>query len=83
MPTGLTLETLNFNDGKSLSLRGTAPTDQVSTVFDFYDSLRRWKKGNQSLFDQTSGDVPRTQVNAGAATVSWSFELDLKQTGTR
>ncbi len=79
MPTGLQLETLNFNDGKTVSLRGTAPTDQVSAVFDFYENLRKWKKGTQALFDQNAGEVPRTQVNQGAATVSWSFELELKQ----
>jgi hypothetical protein len=84
MPTGLTLETLNFNDGKSLSLRGTAPSDpqQVSAITEFWDNLRKWKKGSQLLFDTSGGDVPRTQLNPGAATVSWSFELDLRQTGT-
>jgi hypothetical protein len=79
MPTGLTLETLNFNDGKSLSLRGSAPTDQVTTVTDFYDALRKWKKKNgQVLFEEGSGEGPRISLNAGGAAVSWSFELDLK-----
>jgi hypothetical protein len=80
MPTGLTLETLNFNDGKSLSIRGTAPTDQVTTVTDFYDALRKWKKKNgQVLFAEGSGEGPRISLNAGGASVSWSFELDLKE----
>jgi len=80
MPTGLTLETLNFNDGKSLSLRGTAAADQVTTVTDFWDALRKWKKNGQPLFDTTTTDVPRTVLNPGAATINWSFELDLKRT---
>jgi hypothetical protein len=78
MPTGLTLETLNFNDGRTLSLRGSAPTEQVTAVTDFYDNLRKWKNNGQLLFDPNSGDVPRTSVMPGGAAVAWSFELDLK-----
>jgi hypothetical protein len=82
MPTGLTLETMNF-DGRTLSLRGTAPTDQVTAVTDFYDNLRRWKKnGKDAIFDTSGGDVPRTGLR-DASTVNWSFELDLKQTGKK
>lgn len=80
MPAGLTLETLSFNDGKVLSLRGTVPTDQVTTVTDFYDSVRKWKKGTEFLFDPAAGDPPRTTLNPGAATVSWTFDLELKRT---
>jgi hypothetical protein len=81
MPTGLTLESLNFNDGKTLSLRGSAPTDQVSAITDFYDNLRKWKNGTQAMFDTEGGDPPHTAVNPGGATVSWNFDLDLKQSG--
>jgi hypothetical protein len=82
MPSGLTLDTLNFNDGKTLSLHGSAATDQVTNVTTFFDDLRKWKKGSQPMFDPNGGDpAPRINVNNGAATVTWSFELDLKQTG--
>jgi hypothetical protein len=83
MPTGLTLETLNFNDGKTLSLRGTAPTDQVTAATDFYDSLRKWKKKNGQLLFDEGGEGPRTSLNSGGATVSWSFDLELKRTDKR
>lgn len=81
MPTGLTLETLNFNDGRTLSLRGTAPTDQVTAVTDFYDNLRKWKNpknNNQLMFDPGASEGPRTSIAPGGAAVSWSFELELK-----
>jgi hypothetical protein len=82
MPSGLTLDSLSFNDGKTLSLHGSAATDQVTTITEFFDQLRRWKKGNQPMFDPNGGDpTPRINVNPGGATVSWGFELDLKQTG--
>ena len=77
MPTGLQLEVLSFNDGKTISLRGTAPTEQVTAITDFYDSLRRWKKGSQPLFDTANSEGYRSQLTG--ATVNWSFELDLKQ----
>ena len=77
MPTGLQLEVLNFNDGKTLGLRGTAPMDQVTNITDFYDSLRRWKKGSQPLFDTANSEGYSSQVAGGS--VNWSFELDLKQ----
>ncbi|HXT13881.1 MAG TPA: hypothetical protein VN873_20190 [Candidatus Angelobacter sp.] len=79
LPEGLTLEILNFNDGKTLSLRGTAPTDQVTAVTDFYDNLRKWKKDGQPLFNANGGDFRGTQLSPGGATVSWSFDLDLKR----
>jgi hypothetical protein len=83
MPTGLQLETFNFNDGKSLSLRGTVPTDQVTTLTDFFDNLRKWKKGSQPLFGPNADEVPRRQINQGGASISWSFELELKQSGNK
>lgn len=81
LPSDLTLEALNFNDGRTLSLRGTAPTAQVAEVTDFCDTLRKWKKKDGQLLFSPSDDVPHTQLNAGGATVTWSIELELKQTG--
>jgi hypothetical protein len=78
MPTGLQLELLNFNDGRTISLRGSAPKDQVTGITDFYDNLRRWKKGNKPMFDTANSDGYRSQVT-GADSVGWSFELELKE----
>jgi hypothetical protein len=84
MPTGLTLETMNFNDGRTVILSGTVPTDQVTAVNDFYENLRRWKKetpkGAQPIFDASGGTIPSTGMR-DASTVNWRFELDLKQSG--
>src|SRR5262249_24057064 len=80
MPSGLTLDVLNFADGTKLDLRGTAPSDQVTIVTDFYDYLRRAKRGDQPLFSSTESEGPRTSLNPGGATVSWSFDLELRRT---
>ena len=87
MPTSLNLDTLNFTDGTKLSLRGTAPGDQVLAVTDFYDKLRKWETHGegepvQRLFNDT-GEGPRTSLNPGGQTVTWTFELDIKQTSKK
>jgi hypothetical protein len=77
-PTGFQLETLNFNDGRTLRLSGTAPTDQASEITTFFDNLRKWRKGNQPMFDTTMSDNYNSHLipNVG---VGWTFELELKQ----
>ena len=82
MPTSLSLDNFNFNDGRSISLRGTVPTDQVGELYTFYDDLRRWKKGTQVVFDSSGGTPPSTQ-RRDLSTVNWSFELDLKDQGKK
>ncbi|HLX71362.1 MAG TPA: hypothetical protein VKV04_17180 [Verrucomicrobiae bacterium] len=83
MPTGLTLDTMNFsdfNDARRLSLAGTAPSDQVLAVSDFYEKLRKWEtRDGKALFGSNEGGVPSTSLNPGGATVRWSFDLELKE----
>jgi len=78
MPENLTLDSLNFSDGKQLKLMGTAPASQVDSVYDLSTKLRKaTTAGNQPLFD-ANGDQPSVQVNLGMA--RWSFGLELKRT---
>jgi hypothetical protein len=82
MPTGLTLDTMNFSDlnGSRLNLTGTAPSDQVLAVGEFYEKLRKWEtRDGKPLFGLNEGGVPTTSLNPGGATVRWSFDLDLKE----
>jgi len=84
MPTGLTLESMNFNDGRTVILSGTVPREEVTSTYDFYDALRKWKnetsKGAQTIFDASGGAIPTTGMR-DASTANWRFELDLKQPG--
>lgn len=79
MPTGITLDSMNFSGGKKLTLSGTASADQVGSVIDFSDSLRKFTVRGQPLFDQKKIDPPRTQVMQGG--IRWNYELELKRTG--
>jgi hypothetical protein len=77
MPENLTLDNINFSEGKKLTLNGNVPTDKVSQVTDFYDRMRRQtdEKGNP-VFDPQKGDSPKYQ---GTGISRWDFSLELKR----
>jgi hypothetical protein len=78
LPEGATLDSLNFSDGKNLTLSGTAPADQVENMIVFSGRLGKATKDGRPLFNPTGGDAFNSRVNPGNATVSWSFGLELK-----
>jgi hypothetical protein len=75
LPPGISLQRFSFADGQRLSLSGTAPQDQINTLFSFNEALKKKQVNGQSVFDQTKGEPvnPRT-IPSG---VSWSLSLDL------
>jgi hypothetical protein len=79
LPTMLTLESMNLSGGKKLSINGTAPGDQVGSVIDFSDKLRKFLIHGQPLF-KPNNEPPRTSVMGGTV-VRWSYDLELKRTG--
>lgn len=77
MPENLTLEGINFSEGKKLTLNGTVPTERVSQVTDFYDRMRRAVDEDKNLyFDPQKGDSPKYQ---GTPISRWDFSLELKR----
>ena len=85
MPDSLTLEGMNFSDGKKLTLNGTAPGDKGNEVTDFYEAMRKTRtkgdtlKADQLMFDQENADTLKVVANPGAGTVRWDFSLQLKR----
>jgi len=80
MPEELTLESFTFNNGKRVSLNGTAPNDPKSMqqLLDFDKNLRRYQLKNEPLFSGPGESLSyRVQPPSG---VAWSFSLDLKRT---
>jgi hypothetical protein len=81
MPDGVTLEGYNFNDGKRLTLNGTAPSDQAKQLTEFDKNLRSATVNGQQLFDPLAGEH-LTYHNTQPNTVGWSCVLELKKGDT-
>jgi hypothetical protein len=80
MPAGLTLDSMNFSDGKKITLTGSAPSSQLLDVSDFSGKIRKAPDRNgQPLFDVNKADQLQTHVNPGSGVVSWSLGLELKR----
>jgi hypothetical protein len=85
LPENVTLDTMNFSEGKLLKLSGSAPSSQMSDVIDFVGKMRKHpdsKKPGQMLFDSVKGEPLQTHPGPGG-TVIWSFGLELKRTEER
>jgi hypothetical protein len=79
MPTELTLDTMNFADGKKLTLSGTVPGDQTTLVNDFETAMRKAKDAKgEPFFDPLGGDHFTLHMVPGGA-ASWTFTLELKR----
>lgn len=78
LPEGLTLDTLNFERGRKLTLTGTASED-VSKIHNFNDAMRTTtdKSGKQPLFSKV---FPPTINQKPPIGTSWNFTCELKRT---
>jgi len=85
LPENVTIDTLNFSDGRTLKLNGSVPTAQVSNVFDvFFPKLRKWTKLNEKnepvlFFDQNRFEGVQTHPGPNNTQI-WNFGLELKRT---
>lgn len=73
----MTLESMNFSDGRRLNLAGTAPGDEVKELYDFEGEMRKASVGGQPLFDPNRGESIQFRVQG--ATLSWSLSLELNR----
>jgi hypothetical protein len=81
MPESITLEQMNFSEGHRLILNGVAPGDKGPQITDFYEAMRKYKKGNDFFFDTSKEtDTLKVRNNIGAGTLTWDFALELKRT---
>ena len=78
LPDGVQLESYNFNDGRRLSLNGTAPVDQSKRLVDFDADLRKATANGQPLFDSAAGEHLTYHQGVGN-TLTWSCVLELKR----
>ena len=84
LPDGATLEGYNFNDGKRLTINGTAPDEQKMTeqLTAFDSDIRKARLPDGSpLFDPLIGEHLTYHKSANNM-VSWSCVLELKKGDT-
>jgi hypothetical protein len=77
LPEELTLDSLNFERGRRITLFGTASTSDSPKVQEFNEALRQAKAKDQPLFAKIQ--APSINQRPGNQ-VSWNFWCDLKRT---
>ena len=77
LPENATLESINFTEGRRLTLSGTAPSDQIQSLYDFERDMRKSTVDGQPLFDANKGES--LQFRAQGANASWTLVLELKR----
>ncbi len=79
LPEGWTLEALNFEEGKALSLKGVAPGDQARSVEDLRAKLESAKGSDgRELFIPSGGEAAWHMSDPGMTQFSWSVVLKLR-----
>jgi hypothetical protein len=78
LPAELNLNTFNFNNGRRLSLSGTASPEARTNILSFNDDIRKVVSKNQPLFSNV--EAPRTTQLQPGAPIQWNFTCDLKRT---
>lgn len=73
----MTLESMNFSDGRRLSLAGTAPGDQTKELYAFEGDMRKATIRGEPLFDPTRGESIQFRITG--PTASWTLSLELKR----
>jgi len=79
LPQGITLGRFSFADGQKLSLSGSAPQDQVNTLFDFDSALRKAQLNGQPMFDPQQGEHVNPRLQPPSTEV-WSMSTELLHT---
>jgi hypothetical protein len=83
LPTDLTLDLFQFQNGQKINLSGTAPPEQSTQITDYNEDLRKFKVDGQLLFKLVGGP---TRVNragvGGAANLHWDFTAELNHRET-
>jgi hypothetical protein len=75
LPPSITLARFSFADGQKISLSGSAPQDQVNTLFDFDSGLRKAQLNGQPMFDAQKGEHVNPHLNGNVEVWSMSTEL--------
>jgi hypothetical protein len=75
LPENITVQSMEFKDGKHFSLSGSAPAEQRTQVTDFYERLRKATLHDQVMFEKLT--PPEMKLQPGGTAIAWSFGGDL------
>jgi hypothetical protein len=74
LPAELTLNSLSFGKGQTLTLRGTA--ENARALADYNDAMRNFTAGGQRLFKTVS---PPTSSTGPGGVLNWDFSCELNR----
>jgi hypothetical protein len=77
LPEDVSLEGLDLQGGKTLTLNGVAPSDKFNLVADFYEALRKVAVNGQPMFAKDKGASPGSTLSADRKSISWRFSCEL------
>jgi hypothetical protein len=79
LPPGWQFDSLNFQDGKRLSVEGNAPADQVRVLEDVRAGFEKAQaQDGKDLFVPSSGQATMRMAAPGMTNFSWSMQFDLR-----
>jgi len=79
IPEGVILDSLSFNNGTRLDLRGSAPADKQGDLIDFHSAVRKVRVNNQPLFDEGGEGLNYGLAPGNTSLMNWRFGLVLKR----
>lgn len=79
LPEELTLESLSFSGGQSLSISGVAPSDQEGLITRYWQALQRKVVGNTNLFSNVQLKPTSAQNIQGVPMIRWSFNCAIRR----
>jgi hypothetical protein len=71
----MTLDSMNFSEGRRLNLDGTGPGDQTDQLYAFEGEMRKATIRGAPLFDPNKGESIQFRVQG--ATATWHLSLEL------
>jgi hypothetical protein len=77
LPPELTLNSMNFDKGRKLSLTGTASKDAVNAIHNFNEELRKITVKDQPLFAKVA--PPNQNFGPGGQDLVWNFVCELRR----
>jgi hypothetical protein len=79
LPAAWQLDSLNFQDGKRLSVQGVAPADQLPLLENVRAGLEKAQdQDGKDLFLPSTGQATMRMADSGLTNFSWSMQFELR-----